>query len=334
MTFIRAFSRGLQVPLNYTNEVKPVDPTGSRTAAAIALTAAFLLITAAAAQNVAHSYEMGLHHSQFRAGVLAIASVGASLLGPFCFLAAGRALGRWRVGTAAVAFALGCGCLAYAGVCSLGFVSGARDLGTANRTVVSDARSDAAERFAAAKLELAGLATTKGRAALERRRELTKIMADAAAEKRAAGPAPAADSQASAVAFVLSAVGWRTDAATVGPWLNLAMVLYLELAASLSLLVASALAPVRSPPAAVPDNQPPTLPGREKAAHGDAPRSRTAVADAVVATVRANGGKVSGGARKIARAIGARKSTVHDAIVALAAAGVIERVGSDLILRS
>jgi hypothetical protein len=44
---------------------------------------------------------------------------------------------------------------------------------------------------------------------------------------------------------------------------------------------------------------------------------------------------VAGGSvRKIAKTIGARRTTVHVALGALLSAGILEKIGSDLVLRS
>jgi hypothetical protein len=78
---------------------------------------------------------------------------------------------------------------------------------------------------------------------VERRAELTAILvklSDAKADHR---PAARPDSQAAGVAFVLGALGWRATEADVGQWLNIGTVLFLELAAALSLTVAAGLYP-------------------------------------------------------------------------------------------
>jgi hypothetical protein len=146
---------------------------------------------------------MGLAHSEFRAAVLAAASLGASLLSPFAFLAVGKSLGNRHFGTAIVALALGLASLTYAATCSLGFVAGSRDRGIAEHAAVIETRGDAADRYATAKAELA---TLKGSspAIVERRSELSAIMEAASADKRAAGPGKAGQSvqAAASIAFV------------------------------------------------------------------------------------------------------------------------------------
>ena len=147
-----------------------------------------------------------------------------------------RLWSRWRSA---------CASLAYAATCSLGFVAGSRDTGISEHAAVAETRHDAADRYATAKAELA---TLKGSnpAILERRSELTAIMEKASADKRLAGPAKggqAVNSQAASIAFVLSAGGWTVAPAAVGRWLDVGTVLFLECAAALSLMVASAFQP-------------------------------------------------------------------------------------------
>ena len=128
--------------------------TGSWTACILATIAACALIFSAGAQNVAHGYQLGLASSEFRALVLAAASAGASVLGPFCWVAVVRGRG---FGTRAIALVLALGCLAYASVCSLGFVAGSRDAAISERVVAAEAHQDKRALAKAARDELATL---------------------------------------------------------------------------------------------------------------------------------------------------------------------------------
>jgi hypothetical protein len=214
--------------------------TGSWLAFTAACIAACALIFSAGAQNVAHGYSLGLASSEFRALVLAAASAGASLLGPFCWLAVFRGRG---FGPRAAALSLAIGCLAYAGVCSLGFVAGSQDLAISERTITADAYADRRALAAAARAELATLATIKApsRAVLERRRELAAILVPKAPETQA--KPVQADAQSAALAFYVRAAGWRVTDEAVRIWLALGMVLFLEQAAALGLTVTAALYP-------------------------------------------------------------------------------------------
>lgn len=328
------------------SNINDLPRAGSQIGRAVALTAAILLIVAAGSQNVAHGYELGLNHSLFRALVLAGASAGATLLGPFCFLAAVRSVAERRFGTAFVAVALGIGCLVYAATCSLGFVSSGRDLGAARADATTEARTLAKKNFDAADAEIAKLGT--GKRATERRKEL-EARKDAAAATLGSREARKADSQAAAVAFVLSAAGWRVDVADVGQWLNVGMVGFLEAAAAFSLMVASGLQ--GRPPVRVLDTPAATLsaPGEATGAPTSTAldkmskewnppirrKIKEAAERAVLDTVKANNGRLSDtSVRKLGKMVGIKKSTVHSVIVALIASGVLIRAGGDLLLSS
>src|SRR5262245_54080500 len=133
------FARRAQVSATQTRDINAVGEVGSWFAFTAASIAALALVFSAACQNVAHGYGLGLATSEFRAIVLALASAGASVLGPCAWLAVFRGRG---FGTRAVALVLALGCLAYAGVCSLGFVSGSQDLAVSERTATADAYAD------------------------------------------------------------------------------------------------------------------------------------------------------------------------------------------------
>jgi hypothetical protein len=261
---------------NFTyNDTNGLGRTGSWLAFTAAGIAACVLIFSAGAQNVAHGWALGAATSEFRALVLAAVSAGASALGPCAWLAVYRGRG---FGLRATALVLAVGCLFYAGICSLGFIHSSRDKAAADIAVTADAYGDRRAVAAAARAELATLATVKtpSRAVIERRRELAKLLAPTAPiETRTAAPRQA-DPQAAAVAFYLRAAGWQATDDAVGVWLSLGMVAFLELAAALSLTVAAALRPVSrksrmgSSPAA--ENVPATrVPAMPETAASDAP---------------------------------------------------------------
>jgi DNA invertase Pin-like site-specific DNA recombinase len=305
--------------------------------------AACALIISAGAQNVAHGYALGLASSEFRAIVLALASAGSSLLGPFCWLAVFRGRG---FGTRCAALVLALGCLAYAAACSLGFVAGSRDTAIAGQQAAVDAYQDRRAIAAAARAELGSL---KGqtRAAIERRRELAKILATSGAAPSA--PAAKPDSQAAAVAFYLNAAGWSVTTAAVGTWLNLGTVLFLELAAALGLTVASGLYPStrQNAPGAPPAPEilgHPIVPARPARPASDAPARRddddkadppppprprgkpgrpaSVLAADAIERLRKAGGRANG-VRGVAKVLGTSKSTAHRILHQLAAAGQI-----------
>ena len=255
----RLFARRVQARNCRCNDIKDLLRTGSWIVCIVATIAAFALIFSAGAQNVAHGYQLGLASSEFRALVLAAASVGASVLGPFCWVAVVRGRG---FGTRIIALVLAPGGLAYASVCSLGFVAGSRDAAISERASSIDAHQDRRALVKAARDELAGLKGQRPEIA-ERRAELTALLAKLGDATPVKSTAARPDSQAAGVAFVLGAFGWRVAEGDVGQWLNILTVGFLELAAALSLTVAAALYPAtrqdahRSPPeAALPDPAP------------------------------------------------------------------------------
>src|SRR5262245_35898176 len=128
MRWFHCFARTPQARIAPAIQNKDLGGRGAYVAFAFAGIAACTLIISAGAQNVAHAYGLGLASSEFRAVVLALASAGASVLGPFCWLAVFRGRG---FGTRCAALLLAVGCLGYAAVCSLGFVAGSRDLANA-----------------------------------------------------------------------------------------------------------------------------------------------------------------------------------------------------------
>jgi hypothetical protein len=308
--------------------------------------AAMALIISAGAQNVAHGYNLGLASSEFRAIVLALASAGASVLGPFCWLAVFRGRG---FGTRCAALLLAVGCLAYAAICSLGFVAGSRDMAIAGQQAAVEAHQDVRAVKDAARAELAMLAKvrTPNKRVIERRRELAEILAGAPSDtgtKTAAQP----DSQAAALAFYLQAAGWHVTTAAVGTWLNLGTVLFLELAAALGLSVAAGLYPTRRQPAPeVPrtaaNRLPTDGPVRQRTAASDAPARRDdenrddgppppkpprrpGRPNAVLPTQALDKLRKSGGAngvRGVAKVLGTSKSTAHRMIRELANMGLV-----------
>jgi hypothetical protein len=286
---------------------------------------------------------MGLATSEFRAVVLALASAGASILGPFCWVAVFRGRG---FGPRTAALLLAVGCLLYAGACSLGFNAGVRQTATAAVLERSEAAADRRSVMLAARTELASLATAKpSRAILERRRELAKLLATPAPETKPV--AVQADPQAASLAFIMRAFGWPVSDQEVGQWLGLASVLFLELCAALSLTVAVSLRPTRPKPAtapqtAVPAGPPevPAAPEKPATARRDdedqdrsdppAPPSRsrrkggrptTVLPSDVLDKIKAKGGKLSGSLAGIGRDIGVAKTSLHRVLRGLAEQG-------------
>jgi hypothetical protein len=217
-----------------------VAPAGSWTAFALGATAAVLMVFAACALNASHAYQLGIEHGEFRALVLAAASVGAAILAPMGFLVATRGRGFQ---TRAVALVLALACLLYTAASSLGTIAGAQDAGAARHAAAVEAHGDRRALIEDARRELAGLKGSKGDV-LERRSELTALLAKLTTETVIATSNKARpNAQAGALAFYLRSAGWTVDDAAVATWLALAMVLILEAGAALSATVAAALYP-------------------------------------------------------------------------------------------
>jgi hypothetical protein len=325
--------------------------TGSWVAFACASIAALALIISAGAQNVAHGYQLGLASSEFRAVVLALASAGASLLGPFAWLAVFRGRG---FGTRTAALALAIGAMTYAGVCSIGFVHGSRDTATAANSERLDGYRDVRAVKDAARTELAALATIKQptQAVLKRRRELAAVLAPIVPQASTAAVnrpvSTVSDPQAAAVGFYMRAAGWQVTDTAVGIWLSLGMTLFLETAAALGLTVAAGLYPTHArgtqdgrvtlplpdlpasvTPAAsdaaraIPDekNDDPPPPPPPK---GRAGRKPTVLPAQAVSRLRKAGGKANGSLSGIGKLLGTRsKTATHRLLHSLAAAGQI-----------
>ena len=333
--------------------------SGSWTACVLASIAASLLIFSAGAQNVSYGWALGAVHSEFRAVVLALASLGATLLAPVCFAAVVTCVRKRSFGTSIVALILGALALLYAATCSLGFVAGSGD---AARSEIKVAAESSADKRALAKAARDELVTLKGTRAdiVERRSELTALLVELSKAKADHGSSASAnpDSQARGVAFVLSAFGWRVGTADVGQWLNILTVMFLELAASLSLMIAAALypstrgkaaeaPPVATLPAEAPapskpaeaavrpsraavdasrrdDDDPPAPPPPKTRASRKAGRPATVIPAEALEKLRKAGGRANGSIRGVGKLIGARsKTTAHRVLHQLAEAGLV-----------
>jgi hypothetical protein len=156
--------------------------------------------------------------------------------------------------------------------CSLGFVSGARETATETHASALQAHADKRALIEDARNELRSLRGNRPDT-VDRRAELTELLAKLTNAKPGNRPSARPDAQAAGVAFVLSALGWRVSVADVGQWLAVGTVAFLEFAASLSLTVAAALYPVRPLPmlpanslqpatVATIETEPPRKPGR------------------------------------------------------------------------
>jgi hypothetical protein len=339
-------------------QIQQSAPSGSWTAFVLALTAACLLLISAAAQNVSYGYALGAVHSEFRAVVLAMASAGATLLAPVCFAAVVTCFRRRSFGVSMVALLLGTLALLYAATCSLGTVAGSRDLAVSEHLQHSESAKDRRALIEATRAELAGLRGTRADI-VERRSELTSILVKLSDAAPGKSTSARPDSQAAGVAFVLSAFGWKVSEADVGQWINVGTVLFLELAAALSLTVAAALYPTRQQsrseggrttilPAEAPAPSKPAdrapAPSKPAAAasktsrkeddddessppkaRGKGGRPATVIPAEALDRLRKAGGKANGSIRGVGKLIGAKSKT--------AAHRVLHRLADDGLIR-
>jgi hypothetical protein len=193
------------------------------------------------------------------------------------------------------------------------------------------------------------LASLKGQTPriVERRRELTRILTEQSTTTRST-VSVRSDSQAAALGFYIRAAGYKVDDTAVGTWLNLGMVLFLELAAALSMTVATMLyqKPLGRPSAAGNFQATSVSPygemgaSVEKTGHthdddrhdddqtppskGKRGRPATVLPAQAVERLRQKGGKANGSIRGIGKLLGTRsKTTAHRLLHRLASAGLI-----------
>ena len=209
------------------------------------------------------------------------------------------------------------------------------------------------------------------RAELARAQRREALERDLAGLSSASSPATVtADPGAAALAMYLSTLGLTVPVQALSQWMTLVAVLALEIGSALAVLLVKSVQPatVHKPvsyaapvdsqkptttgfqlstdtgavdtpvqPAALPapDCPPPAEQPRRRRLGPMAKRGKDEVADQLVDTIKAAGGKLpEASVRGLAGRIGASKSTVHNAVVALIAAGVVTRIGEELVLRS
>lgn len=279
---------------------------------------AVLFIGASAAQNIGHGYSLGLARSETAALIFAAGSLAGAIMGPVSFLAAWNAFRNWRIGGGAVALVLGCCCVIYASLSSLGFIGTAHDTSAAVRGAEADAYAVARDKAKAANAELKTLAEqpradrkTEAKRA-ERRTKLEKDRADAERVLAAGASATMADPTAAAIASYAGALGWKVESEELNPFLTLLAVLFFEVGSACSLIVVAALnVPIS-------ENSNKAAPAEKKTG-----RNRSRALDDVADRIRSLGGRLEGSIEDIGRRLGLSKSSAHRALHALAGAGVI-----------
>ncbi|MGE0406656.1 MAG: hypothetical protein AB7O65_10165 [Candidatus Korobacteraceae bacterium] len=202
----------------------------------------------------------------------------------------------------------------------------------------------------------AALQAELGRA--EERQRLEARLAGMAAAGTAAAPR-VADPGPAAVAAYLGALGFRVSPELLAQWMTLIAVLALEIgSATAGLLVRAGVSTSQLSPVPAAVHEEPTQPVHtDTAVDTPAPvasalpapskstrrnrglgaqriRSKAAAADAILDAVKGSGGRLDASTRGLAAMLKARRSTVHNAVMALMAGGVLVRAGSELVLQA
>lgn len=298
---------------------------------AVGVAAATTLIVVSAAQSCLHGWALG-GHSLVHQIIFAGGSVGGAVMGPISFLVAATSFRTWKLGRATVAGILGCLCFAYASTASLGFISSARSDLTAARDrdannlqlIKIRAQSAATELSTLAKAEPAGRKVEAQRAA--RRSELERIVAEAQRGLQTVEAVGAPDSQAQALATYAALLGVSLSVETVSQFMLLFMVVFVEAAASTSLVVVAGLAraPAQAEMAAEPAAPDLPAPKLEGAKPG---RKRRTDLDTFMDRLKAApGGKIVGSITSLQSKLGgSSKTATFRALRELEDAGAITR---------
>lgn len=201
----------------------------------------------------------------------------------------------------------------------------------------------------------------------EERQRLQSELRQAEIAQQGIEAVTAADPAATALAHYLSVFGIAVPASVLSEWLVLIGVVALELGSATAGLLMRAMASTseseRTAPSAVQSPERPTPPAASneparaildkepstlevsKDFVQKRPRgqrlgrtslvSKEAAGVRIVDTIKERGGRLEGASvRGLAALIGGRKSTVHSALAGLVAAGVIARLGGELVLQS
>lgn len=290
--------------------------------------AAAIFIGCSAAQSIVHSYSLGMRSSELAAMILASGALAGALMQPVAFAASWEAFRNGLTGRGLAALALGLACFAYAGLSALSFSAGARDTATASRTAAAAPGASVQAILVAAATELQTLAAaapadrkTEAKRS-ERRKELEATLREAGKTAAAVPAIGAADPAASALAAYATAAGFPIEERKLAPWLALAMALFVEAGAGLSLIVLGAIGPwtMAERPAA-------ETPAISKALAG---RKRTAPLERIVKGIEAAGGQLEGSLASIGKRLGTSRSSAHRGLNELAALGLVTLASSPL----
>jgi len=262
---------------------------------------------------------------------------------PLSVAASFNAFRQWQIARGLVALALAAICFAYAVISSLGFVSGARDVSSAQVTSQMDAYAIARDKAKTANAELKALAeaprgTRKVEAErAERRKKLEADRADAETTMALGSKASVADPTAASLAsYYFAATGREIEPAKLSPWLVLLSVLFFELGAAASLIVIGALpSAAKADPATAREEKAEAVAEatEEKSPEpvGDrktAGRKRSRALNDVLDKIGQHGGRLEGTLDQISGRLGMTRSSAHRALNALAAMGSVTLAAS------
>ena len=154
-----------------------------------------------------------------------------------------------------------------------------------------------------------------------------------------------ADPAAGAIATYLAMMGVTVAASTLSEWLLLVPVSALEIGAALAMVLVQAVGggadghgrvqEIATPRSDDPEADSPkskTRAGSPSKGRGRPAGERAEAEQKIVDTIKAKGRLSAKSVRRLGSMLGVRKSTMHSALSALVAAGVVAKVGSDLVL--
>ena len=317
---------------------------------------AALLVIASASFGVLFAWRAGSKHDALL-GVISVAmALGLEGAKPFAIDGAFRSLRQLRIVQSAALALVGALAVMFSLQAELSFAAMTRGDMVAERAGEADVALRAEQRYRRAETELAAIKPTgtskiATSAYLSRREALQNELRQAEQDRRAAPAAVVADPGAVALSTYARALGFKTDAQTLGLWLPLVGVLALEIGAAFAVVLVRAT----SVPAVSSVTASPVLPPESPTLTGDAVAHKSAEsvhtrksgppktkrrdrrppdADAgrgppkrglsgLIETMKANGGVIDLSQRKLARKLGASRTTLQRALNDLAEAGAV-----------
>lgn len=307
----------------------------------LVIAAAVLLVSASAGFATLFAWRVGSGHDVALGVLSVVMALGLKLSEPFALASAFSAFRQFRIVTGAVLLATGLLAVAFSLQAELTFMASTRGDMISERASEAGAAARAEQRYQAAAAALASLqptGTTKSatNAYLARREALAAELRSAEQDRRSAPVAVVADPGAVALATYADALGWKWDADQLGRWMPLVGVLALELGAAFSVVLVRSVAPPRVAQVAQPQNTGDTAaqqttvrakvrkqPSRRDDDDDSAGPPKRGLPALLDDHVRANGGVVDMGQRKLARQLGASRTSLQRALNELAASGAV-----------